>query len=154
MVAAHRGGDQSGVAAELLETIVRAGGSRQVVATAAVALFRAVTCTASDMTLQEHEEIASIAAKHLGEGTGIARLCTEVKARGQPLLAKQLSQQHRARNQQAHPRASALSLADRLDKVLEVPGPVPPPGMFPQSRRQWQRRRLRRSLLSIPLLRP
>ena len=97
------------------------------VAAATVALFRAVTCSASDMTLQEHEEIASIAAKHLGEGTGIARLCAEVKARGQPLLAKQLSQQHRARNQHAHPRTSALSLADRLDKVLEVPGPVPPP---------------------------
>ena len=48
-------------------------------------------------------------------------VCAEVKARGQPELARLLAAQHQARRRAAHPRPPTDGLAAKLEAVLSAP---------------------------------
>ena len=108
------------VAERLIGAIVQAEGSRQVVAASVVALFRVIINNEGETAkvMKEHEEITAVAEKHFGENAGVAKVCSEVKARGQHVLAKQLSEHHRARKRLAHPRVNDANIASKLDKLL------------------------------------
>ena len=111
--------DKVCVAKELLATVVKSGGSRQVVAATASALWRLCKDDgeggSSEQKINEYEIGMNAARSVLGEQVGMSDVCRQLKAGGNATLAKQLAGAHKSRNVVAH---AASHLASRITRVL------------------------------------
>ena len=68
-----------------------------------------------DVPIVEFDQAMDTARVHLGEQIGVAHVCRQLKLKGQPMLAKQLTHCHKRRKAAAH---QPCQLARRIDNVL------------------------------------
>ena len=106
-------------AAFLVREITRAGGSRQVVAASASAMWR-LCASRPDSRPMEHiklqEEILATVEQELGVNTGIGKTCKVLKMNGYDDIAHTISNVHRSRVIAAHP---PVQVVERLKGALK-----------------------------------
>jgi len=106
------------MAEKLIAAVVRAGGSRQIVAAVASALAR-LDKGEDSRKLHENEEIKGVVRQSFRREAGIGEVCSTLRRAGFKELASTVSAKHRNRNIAAHPVSNlAEQVKDALDCAL------------------------------------